>query len=168
MTNADVWIWSKSTNQSRTFVGSSSRVPPDTFVESNLFYYPSFDQRQIPVFIYMPKDTKGKKVPAVIYIHGGPDSHSRPIFDPLIQYLLYRGYAVILPNVRSSAGYGKAYLALDDIEKRMDSIRDLEYLHRALEARDIDTKKIALLGASYGGYMVLAGLAFLPDLLCGC
>jgi dipeptidyl aminopeptidase/acylaminoacyl peptidase len=164
-TNADVWIWSKSANQSQKLVTSLSRVPPETFVESGLIYYPSFDERQIPAFIYMPKDSQGKKVPAVIRIHGGPESQSRPIFDPLIQYLLYRGYAVILPNVRGSAGYGRAYLALDDKEKRMDSVRDLEYLHRALEARaDIDSKKIALLGGSYGGYMVLAGLAFLPDL----
>jgi dipeptidyl aminopeptidase/acylaminoacyl peptidase len=164
-TNADVWIWSKSTNQPQRLVTCPSRVPRETFVESSLVYYPSFDRREIPAFIYIPKATQGKKVPAVIRIHGGPESQSRPIFDPLIQYLLYRGYAVVLPNVRGSAGYGKAYLALDDREKRMDSIRDLEYLHQALEARDdIDSKKIARLGGSYGGYMVLAGLAFLPDL----
>jgi dipeptidyl aminopeptidase/acylaminoacyl peptidase len=164
-TNADVWIWSRSANQSQKLVTSPSRVPPETFVESSLIYYTSFDERQIPAFVYMPKESQGKKVPAVIRIHGGPESQSRPIFDPLIQYLLYRGYAVIVPNVRGSAGYGKAYLALDDKEKRMDSVRDLEYLHRALAARaDIDSRKIALLGGSYGGYMVLAGLAFLPDL----
>jgi dipeptidyl aminopeptidase/acylaminoacyl peptidase len=70
-----------------------------------------------------------------------------------------------VPNVRGSSGYGKAYLALDDREKRMDSVRDLEFLHKALTHRiEIDSKKIALLGASYGGYMVLAGLAFQPDL----
>jgi dipeptidyl aminopeptidase/acylaminoacyl peptidase len=149
----------------KQIVTSPSRVPPETFVESSLVYYPSFDERQVPAFIYVPKHTRHKKVPAIICIHGGPESQARPVFDPLIQYLVYHGYAVILPNVRGSAGYGKTYLALDDKERRMDSVRDLEYLYRALAARgDIHSKKIALLGGSYGGYMVLAGLAFLPDL----
>jgi dipeptidyl aminopeptidase/acylaminoacyl peptidase len=161
----DVWLWSRKENVSRQLVVSSSKVSQEVFVEASLMHYPSFDGRQIPAFIYLPKNSDGKKVPAIIDIHGGPEGQSRPIFDALTQYFLYRGYAVVVPNVRGSTGYGKAYLALDDREKRMDSVRDLEYLHKALAQRnDIDLEKIALLGGSYGGYMVLAGLAFQPEL----
>ena len=163
--NADVWIWSRKENRSRQLVSSPSKVPPESLVESSLVRYKTFDGRQIPSFVFLPRNIEGKKVPVVIVIHGGPEGQSRPIFNPLIQYLLYRGYAVVVPNVRGSSGYGKTYLGLDDREKRMDSVRDLEFLHRALEQReDIDPKKIALFGASYGGYMVLAGLAFQPHL----
>ena len=72
---------------------------------------------------------------------------------------------MIAPNVRGSAGYGKKYLALDDIEKRLDSVKDLEYLHKYIETvPELNSKKVALMGGSYGGYMTLAGLAFYPDL----
>jgi dipeptidyl aminopeptidase/acylaminoacyl peptidase len=163
--SASLWIWSRKQNESRQITTLPSKVPREVLLESSLVTYPSFDGRQIPSFIYLPKNTDGRRVPVVIHIHGGPEWQARPVFNPLIQYLLYRGYAVVVPNVRGSSGYGKAYLALDDREKRMDSVRDLEYLHRALEQRDdIDSKRIALLGGSYGGYMVLAGLAFQPDL----
>jgi dipeptidyl aminopeptidase/acylaminoacyl peptidase len=138
-------------------------VPQDILVESNLIRYRTFDGRQIPSFVFLPRNVEGKKVPAVIVIHGGPEGQSRPIFNPLIQYLLYRGYAVVVPNVRGSSGYGKTHLGLDDREKRMDSVRDLEFLYRALQQReDIDQKRMALFGASYGGYMVLAGWRFSP------
>lgn len=163
--NADVWIWPRKENKSRQFVASPSRVPQESLVESNLVRYRTFDGKQIPSFVFLPRNIEDKKVPAVIVIHGGSEGQSRPMFDPLVQYLLYRGYAVVVPNVRGSSGHGKTYLGLDDREKRMDSVRDLEFLYRALEQReDIDPKKIALFGASYGGYMVLAGLAFQPHL----
>ena len=163
--NTDVWIWSRKENKSWQLVTSPSKVSREVFVESSLVHYPTFDAREIPAFIFVPSHTEGKKIPAIIHIHGGPEWQARPSFNPLIQYLVYRGYAVAVPNVRGSSGYGRTYLALDDREKRMDAVRDLEYLHKALEQRgDIDSKKIALLGGSYGGYMVLAGLAFQPSL----
>ncbi len=78
---------------------------------------------------------------------------------------MYCGYAVVAPNVRGSSGYGKKYLALDDIKNRMNSVKDLEYLHKFLEQDNrIDGDKVALMGSSYGGYMTLAGLTFHPEL----
>ena len=98
-------------------------------------------------------------------VHGGPESQARPEFAPLTQHLVSRGYAVAVPNVRGSTGYGKRYEHLDDIEKRLDSVRDLAALHEWLGARpEIDGSQAVLYGRSYGGYMVLAGLAFQPDL----
>ena len=141
-------------------------IPAEEMRVPERIHYPSFDGLNIPAFLFLPKQMPTHaKVPAVIYIHGGPEGQFRPSFNPVIQYFAYQGYAVIAPNVRGSDGYGKAYLALDDRHKRLDSVRDLEYLHRWIEQDGrIDPARVALMGGSYGGYMVLAGLAFQPEL----
>lgn len=164
--NADIWVWSKDENKYWQVTYSPCRVPEEIFVEPELIHYPSFDGLQIPAFVFLPKiNSKRNKLPAIVHIHGGPESQYRPDFNSLIQYFIYCGYAVIAPNVRGSSGYGKKYLALDDIKNRMDSVKDLEYLHKFLEHDNrIDPDKIALIGSSYGGYMTLAGLTFYPEL----
>ena len=101
----------------------------------------------------------------VVVIHGGPESQHRPSFNPLTQYLVASGFAVVAPNVRGSTGYGSAYQHLDDVEKRLDSVADLAALHAWLATQhDLDQDRAALYGGSYGGYMVLVGLAFQPEL----
>jgi dipeptidyl aminopeptidase/acylaminoacyl peptidase len=100
----------------------------------------------------------------VIMIHGGPESQLRPVFQPLAQYFVSHGYAVAGPNVRGSTGYGKRYEHLDDVRKRLDSVRDVVALHDWLgEHPRVDATRAVLYGGSYGGYMVLAGLAFFPE-----
>jgi dipeptidyl aminopeptidase/acylaminoacyl peptidase len=69
---------------------------------------------------------------------------------------------VVVPNVRGSTGYGKRYAGLDDTTRRLDSVRDLAAIHGWLSAAGLDAGRAALWGGSYGGYMVLAGLAFQP------
>lgn len=167
--NEDVWVWSKEENKCWQVTYSIQSVPEEVLVEPKLVHYPSFDELKIPAFLFFPKSkSSNKKVPTIVYIHGGPESQFRPTFNSLIQYFVYQGYAVIAPNVRGSSGYGKKYLALDDKYKRMDSVTDLQYLHKFLEKRnEIDANKIVLYGGSYGGYMVLAGLTFYPDLWAG-
>lgn len=167
--NSDVWVWSKEENKCWQVTHSEQGVPEEALVEPEVVHYDSFDGLQIPAFLFLPKEKSlNKKLPVIVHIHGGPESQFRPAFSSLIQYFVYQGYAVIAPNVRGSSGYGKKYLALDDIHKRMDSVTDLQYLHKFLEKRDdIDAGKIVLWGGSYGGYMVLAGLTFYPDLWAG-
>jgi dipeptidyl aminopeptidase/acylaminoacyl peptidase len=102
-------------------------------------------------------------------VHGGPEAQFRPgwlpSFTPLTQYLVSRRIAVAAPNVRGSTGYGKRYEHLDDVELRLDSVRDLGALHGWLAAQpDLDGDRVAIYGRSYGGYMVLAALAFQPEL----
>ncbi len=162
----DVWIYSLNDQQCWQLTNSSQGVPPEELVEPKLFRFTSFDGLQVPAFLYMPKViSAGKKIPVIINIHGGPESQYQPSFASLTQYFVYQGYAVIAPNVRGSAGYGKKYLALDDIEKRMDSVHDLASLHEHIKTiPQLDQNKVALMGGSYGGYMTLAGLAFYPDL----
>jgi dipeptidyl aminopeptidase/acylaminoacyl peptidase len=87
------------------------------------------------------------------------------MYSAVIQYLVNRGYAVLTPNVRGSTGYGRTYTHLDDVEKRMDSVADLEAAVQWLRASGrVDGEKIAVMGGSYGGFMVLAALTAYPDL----
>lgn len=167
--NSDIWVWSKEENRCWRVVSSSQGVPEEVLVEPELVRYESFDGLQIPAFLFLPKGKSlNKKLPVIVHIHGGPESQFRPTLNSLIQYFVYQGYAVIAPNVRGSFGYGKKYLALDDVHRRMDSVTDLQYLHKYLEKRnDIDINKVVLYGGSYGGYMVLAGLTFYPELWAG-
>jgi dipeptidyl aminopeptidase/acylaminoacyl peptidase len=149
----DVWL------DGRRLTTSSDDL--DDVVEPTLHRYRSYDGEQVPVFLYEPL-----RPPAavVVYVHGGPEAQFRPEFSPLVQYLVSRGCAVAAPNVRGSTGYGKRYEHLDDVRLRMNAVRDLEALHEWLGTRDgIDASRAVLCGRSYGGFMVLAGLAFQPE-----
>jgi dipeptidyl aminopeptidase/acylaminoacyl peptidase len=141
--------------------------PPPGLVEPELHRFQSFDGETIPVFLFTPEG--GGRHPVVVMVHGGPEvqwlPEWHPNYMPLAQHLVSRGYAVAVPNVRGSTGYGKRYAHLDDGRLRLDSVRDLASLHAWLAARpDVDASRAVLYGRSYGGYMVLAGLAFQPDL----
>jgi dipeptidyl aminopeptidase/acylaminoacyl peptidase len=141
-------------------------IPPDTFVGPELVRYPSHDGLAVPAFLSLPEsDTGHGETPVVVDVHGGPESQRRPSFAPVTQYLLASGYAVFEPNVRGSAGYGREYAALDDRERRPDAVADLragvEWLH---DHPAVDPDRIAVMGASYGGYMTLAALTEQPEL----
>lgn len=148
----------------RVTYASISAVPVDRFVTPALVHYPSFDGLSIPAFYYRPQDTTGP-YPVVVYVHGGPESQSRNSFNPVVQYFVNRGYAVLVPNVRGSMGYGKSYVHLDDVRKRMDSVADLakcvDWLVREGNAK---ADAIAVMGGSYGGFMVLAAVTHYPEL----
>ena len=126
----------------------------------------SFDDVEIPGWLHMPTGFSGRR-PAIVKLHGGPESQARPGYDPIVQYLLSRGFAVYEPNVRGSTGYGRRFAALDDRRLRFDAVKDLAEAARFLkEDGRVDADRLSLLGGSYGGFMVLAGLAFFPDLWC--
>ena len=140
-------------------------LAPARLAEPTLVQYPTFDGRQIPAFLYAPLGAQpdGSHA-AVVQIHGGPESQARPGFDPVVQYLVMRGYVVLVPNVRGSTGYGKAYSHLDDVEKRLDSVADADYAARWLaQSGWADGKRIACYGGSYGGFMVLSCLTEYPE-----
>ncbi|HJU36829.1 MAG TPA: S9 family peptidase [Gaiellaceae bacterium] len=135
--------------------------------EPGLHRFASFDGEEIPVFLFEPEGEG--PFPVVVCVHGGPESQFQPFFSqgfgPLTQFLVSRGYAVAAPNVRGSTGYGKRYEHLDDVELRLDAVRDLAELHAWLSARPtIDASRAVVYGRSYGGYMTLAALAFQPEL----
>ncbi|MEM1229419.1 MAG: alpha/beta fold hydrolase [Pseudomonadota bacterium] len=144
-------------------------LPAAQFVAPELVRYPTFDQvdgapRQIPAFYFRPPTAAGSAaspVPVIVLIHGGPEAQYRPYFSSTVQYLTGElGYAVIAPNVRGSAGYGKSYLKLDNGLLREDSVRDIGALLDWIETRpELDAQRVVVYGGSYGGYMVLASLA---------
>ncbi len=141
-------------------------VDKNILVQPEEIWFSSFDGLQVPSFIYKPKDIpEGKKLPVIIDIHGGPESQAFNGFASINQFFVHSDFVVAVPNVRGSAGYGKTYLSLDNIEKRMDSVKDIVALRDYLKTLPyVDENKIVLMGGSYGGFMVLAGLAFYPDL----
>lgn len=145
----------------------------DQFVVPELVHYETFDEvdgkpRQIPAFYYKPRHSKGPW-PVLIDIHGGPEGQYRPFFDSETQFLIRElGIAVLAPNVRGSSGYGKSYLKLDNGYLREDSVKDIGKLFDWIEARpELDGERIAVMGGSYGGYMVLAAMTHFNDRLRG-
>ena len=160
--NTDVWVVDLPDGEPRRLTRSSTAgIPRATFRRPRIVHYPSFDDREIPALFYEPEDSSGN-APVIVNAHGGPESQSRPLFAPVTQYLLHRGYAVFSPNVRGSTGYGKEYTHLDDVELRMDSVRDLA--HAAHWLREAGHERVAVMGGSYGGFMVLAALTEYPEL----
>jgi dipeptidyl aminopeptidase/acylaminoacyl peptidase len=141
------------------------------FVTPALIRYPTFDTvdgqpRSIPAFYYRPAGIPpGRRVPVVINIHGGPEAQAFPTFNPTAQFLVNElGIALLVPNVRGSSGYGRSYLALDNVARREDAVRDigalLDWVGRQPE---LDPARVGVQGGSYGGYMTLASLVHFPE-----
>ncbi|WP_335999792.1 S9 family peptidase [Halorientalis halophila] len=169
--NTNVYVSEFETGETgRWTEASTAGIPRDSFREPELVHYETFDGREIPAYFTLPEagtadSADGDALPVIVDVHGGPESQRRPSFSGLTQYFLSRGYAVFEPNVRGSTGYGKAYTHLDDVEKRMDSVRDLRAGVDWLTDRpDVDPDRIVAKGGSYGGFMVLAALTEYPDL----
>jgi protease II len=126
---------------------------------------PARDGERVPCFVYAPTtDDSDVHGSAVLVIHGGPESQARPGFNPVVQAMAANGHTVLVPNVRGSTGYGRRWYSADDVRRRLDSVADLAALHDWLPTLGLDARRAALWGGSYGGYMVLAGLAFQPQL----
>ena len=172
-TPSDVWVWTVAEGKLERWTESEiGPIDAKSLVEPTLVHYPTFDkmegkQREIPAWVYKPAGAGPH--PVLISIHGGPEGQSRPVFSTNVQqWAAELGYAVILPNVRGSSGYGKTYVALDNGMKREDSVRDIGALLDWIGAqRDLDAKRIVLIGGSYGGYMVLASMTHYNDRLRG-
>jgi dipeptidyl aminopeptidase/acylaminoacyl peptidase len=122
----------------------------------------SFDGREVPAFLYKPAG-RGP-FPAVIDVHGGPNAQATRAFSGVRQYLLSKGYVVLVPNVRGSTGYGKTYAALDNLDLGGGPLQDILACKRWLSSNaGVDGARVAVMGASYGGYMALAAAAFAPE-----
>ncbi len=161
-TTWDAWLLDTATFESRRLTSSPTGVPENELVAPTLHRFPSFDSESIPYLAYRPETDE--PAPVLLEIHGGPEAQRRPMWIPFVQYLVGHGFAVVQPNVRGSTGYGKRFEHLDDGRRRLDTVRDIAALHDLLSA---DTRFAAdqtvLYGGSYGGYMVLACLAFEPE-----
>lgn len=138
-------------------------------VEMQPICYKSRDELDIHGYLSLPRPTSKEKPPLVVMPHGGPGARDCWGYHSDVQFLANRGYAVLQMNFRHSSGYGKTFFQAGFKQwgrKMQDDITDgVLYL---IEQGLVDKNKVAIYGASYGGYAVLAGLAFTPDLYaCG-
>lgn len=156
----EVYTWQAGDTAERR---STSNPPAATegLVQPRSARVPTPDGEQIPVLTLTPPEPDGS---AVLIIHGGPEAAAVRSWNPVAAALTLAGHTVVLPNVRGSTGYGRRWLSLDDVDKRLDSVADLVAVRDWLPTVGVDPGRVALYGGSYGGYMVLAGLAFHPGL----
>jgi dipeptidyl aminopeptidase/acylaminoacyl peptidase len=134
-------------------------------VEPTLVRYPARDGRQIPAYLYRPRDNR-EQVGVVLAIHGGPPSQERPGYsnDGFFQYLASHGVAVLAPNVRGSTGYGMTYQRLSYRDWGGGDLGDFADAARYLRSQPwVDPARIGLVGRSYGGFAVLSCVARLPE-----
>jgi dipeptidyl aminopeptidase/acylaminoacyl peptidase len=158
-------VWTVETATGRGGALTESRIGglrEDDLVDVDLVSYPSFDGRDIPAWLYRP-DTS-ERVPVVIAIHGGPEAQERPVYQPLYQYLLSRGIAVLATNIRGSTGYGKSYQRLIQRDWGGGDLKDWDHAVKWLKEQDwVDADRIGVYGGSYGGFAVLSCVTRLPD-----
>jgi dipeptidyl aminopeptidase/acylaminoacyl peptidase len=140
------------------------KLPRTALAASKPISYKSTDGLVIPAYLTLPVGVAAKNLPLVVYPHGGPWARDAWGYDRIAQFLANRGYAVLQPNFRSSTGYGKKFLNAGNLEWGQKMQDDLTNGVRYLVSQGIvDPKRVGILGGSYGGYAVLAGLAFTPD-----
>jgi dipeptidyl aminopeptidase/acylaminoacyl peptidase len=141
------------------------QVQEADLVGTEVVRYPSFDGLKIPSILYKPQNASAAhKVPALVYVHGGPGGQSRRGYSPTIQHLVNHGYAVLAANNRGSSGYGKTFNHMDDRKHGDVDLKDIVAGKQYLAGLDwVDGDRIGIIGGSYGGYMVGAALAFSPD-----
>lgn len=143
----------------------SSEVDPADLVDASVIRFKSYDGLEIPCIQWIPKQAHpGNKVPALVFVHGGPGGQTRQSYSSLIQYLVNQGYVVLGINNRGSSGYGKTFFKLDDRKHGDADLRDCIAAKTYLASLpEVDTGKIGIIGGSYGGYMVMAALTYAPD-----
>jgi dipeptidyl aminopeptidase/acylaminoacyl peptidase len=134
-------------------------------VEAEVIRYASFDGLRIPALLYRPHgSSSAERAPALVWVHGGPGGQSRRGYNPTLQHLVNHGYAVLAVNNRGSSGYGKTFFHMDDRRHGDVDLKDCIWARRHLESLDwVDGERVAIIGGSYGGYMVCAALAFAPE-----
>ena len=156
---ADAYSWDPASGKVERWTESETGgLDPSTFSQPEIVRWKSFDGRTISGFLYRPPARFTGPRPLVVNIHGGPEGQARPTFQGRTNYALNElGVAVLFPNVRGSTGYGKTFLALDNGEKREDSVKDIGALLDWVKTQpDLDAGRIMVTGGSYGGYMTLA------------
>lgn len=143
----------------------SKDIDPEDLVDSEVVRFKSFDGTVIPSIYYKPHQaTPQNRVPALVWVHGGPGDQTRKGWSATIQYLVNHGYAVLGINNRGSSGYGKSFYVADDKKHGKEPLWDCVEGKKYLASLPyIDSKRIGILGGSYGGYMVLAALAYKPE-----
>jgi len=165
-TSGDIFIYEfGGTELKRLTSTMNPEINSDDLVSAEVIRFKSFDSLEIPAIFYKPLTASKKtKAPALVWVHGGPGGQSSVSYNPLIQYLVNHGYAVLAVNNRGSSGYGKTFFRMDDRNHGDKDLSDCVWGKKWLQGLEyIDAEKIGIIGGSYGGYMTMAAMAFAPD-----
>ena len=162
----NLFVYDFGTKQVKQLTQSLNKeIDPTDLVEAEVVRFKSFDGTVVPSIFYKPKGASAaNKVPAVVYVHGGPGGQTRRGYSAQIQYLVNNGYAVLGINNRGSSGYGKTFFMADDRKHGREPLWDCVEAKTYLASLGyIDHERIGIMGGSYGGYMTLAAMAFRPE-----
>ncbi len=160
----DIWILDVAAGTMWQLTRSShAGVVLSDLIKPELVRFKTHDGLELSGWLYRPKGTSGPG-PVVLSFHGGPEGQARPSFSSTVQALLARGIAVFAPNVRGSSGFGKKFVNLDNGALRANGVKDITACVDKVVAMGVaDPKRIGIMGGSYGGYMVMAGLTEFSD-----
>jgi dipeptidyl aminopeptidase/acylaminoacyl peptidase len=158
------YLFDRNTKDLKFQYRAFDKLPRESLAPKKSISYKASDGLVIPAYLTLPVGVASKNLPLVVYPHGGPWARDAWGYDPISQFLANRGYAVLQPNFRSSTGYGKKFLNAGNNEWGQMMQEDLTAGVRYLVSQGtVDPKRVGIMGASYGGYATLAGVAFTPD-----
>ena len=143
----------------------SKEIDANDLVEATVVRFKSFDGMTVPSIFYKPHQASAeKKAPALVWVHGGPGGQTRKGYSAGLQYLANHGYVILGINNRGSSGYGKTFYMADDMKHGKEPLWDCVEGKKYLASLPyVDPDRIGIIGGSYGGYMVLAALAYKPE-----
>jgi dipeptidyl aminopeptidase/acylaminoacyl peptidase len=163
---ADLFVYNFETKELKKLTNTlNTEINPEDLATAQVVRYKSFDNLEIPAIFYKPLNADVKnKVPALVWVHGGPGGQSRVGYSSLIQFFVNHGYAVLEVNNRGSSGYGKTFYKMDDRNHGDKDLKDCIWGKKWLQSQEyIDSNKIGILGGSYGGFMTMAAMTSAPD-----
>jgi protease II len=162
----NLWWYNFDTRKMQKLTSAlNPEIDPNDLVDARVVRYQSFDGQEVPAIFYKPKQASGgRKVPALVWVHGGPGGQSRAGYSQAIQYFVNHGYAILAVNNRGSSGYGKSYYKMDNQNHGDKDLKDCVWGKKWLASQSyIDASKIGIYGGSYGGFMSLAGIIQYPN-----
>ncbi len=161
----DVWVYDREADRMWQVTRSPhAGINLDSLIRPTLVRFKAHDGLPLSGWLYRPKGASGPG-PMVLSFHGGPEGQEAPTFRSDYQALLARGIAVFAPNVRGSSGFGKKFVNLDNGDLRFNGIKDIQScVDFVVQQGYADPRKLGIMGGSYGGYMVMAGITEFPDL----
>jgi dipeptidyl aminopeptidase/acylaminoacyl peptidase len=163
---SDLYLLELETGRARALTHSlNAAIRPDDLVEGEVARFHSYDNVEIPGLLFKPHQAgSDARAPALVWVHGGPGDQSRLTYNGLLQFLVNHGYVVFAINNRGSRGYGRTFYSMDDRKHGDADLGDCVASKKFLTSTGfVDPPRIGIIGGSYGGYMVLAALAFRPD-----
>jgi dipeptidyl aminopeptidase/acylaminoacyl peptidase len=163
---SNLFVYNFETKEAKQLTSTMTKeIDPNDLVKGEVVRFKSYDGLEVPCLLYKAKGiADGEKVPALLWIHGGPGGQTRLNYNPTIQHLVNHGYAILAVNNRGSSGYGKSFFAADDLRHGDADLKDCVESKKLLATLPyIDMDKVGIMGGSYGGYMTMAALAFTPE-----